>query len=166
MTRDFLRMRHVHLQFGGDFHILSVESRQPIAVVHRTSEFFFLAKRHVLVGRAADRDGGCRVRRRRVVRRLVVRHVRAPERAGAVGPVPTHARRPRRGRRLRAHRTVSVCNNSGEKKKLFIVGVCYHFRRRASSIVIEAMAVAPGNLLYSFFFLGSDGLRPCPLVRP
>lgn len=116
------------LQFGGDFDVFAVERGQPVAV-HGTSEFLFLAKHHVVVGRTVDAAGRCRSHRR-VVGRRVVRRVRPAERAarvvgdgrvaGAVRRRPVtaaHARRPRRGRRLRAHRTVSVCNETARLAK-------------------------------------------------
>jgi len=93
-------------QFGGDLHVLPVERRQPVAVVDRgTSELLLLPEHHVVVG---GTDDGRRGRGLGVGRR-VERHVRPTERAGsAVRHAAAHARRPGRGRRFRAHGTVSV----------------------------------------------------------
>lgn len=117
MRSLLLKGRRAALQFGGDFDVFPVERGQPVAVLHRTSEFFFLSERHVVVGGTDDGRGGQRGGRRpfrtRVLRRIE-RRVRPAECAGAVHhrPVPAHARRPRRGRRFRTHRAVSVCEKS------------------------------------------------------
>lgn len=101
--------RVVGSQFGGDLHVLPVERCQPVAVVDRgTSELLLLPEHHVIVGGTDDGRSG---RGLGVVRR-VERHVRPAERAGAaVRHAAAHARCPGRGRRFRAHRTVSVCGS-------------------------------------------------------
>jgi len=75
--------------------------------VHRgTSELLLLPEHYVVVG---GTDDGRSSRGLCVVRR-VERHVRPAERAGAaIRHATTHAGCPGRGRRFRAHGTVSVC---------------------------------------------------------